>query len=106
MRVWDKFLTERDKEHLEQVWRKSARFGLGQIPVLLVIDDCYVTVVDKPLPILESVKTWPMSCGQEGWQAIYKTADLLKAARANSIPVIYMIPRDTAAPGVLQRDEK
>lgn len=39
---------------------------------------------------MESIKTWPMSTGLEGWEAIDKTVELLRAARGNDIPVIYV----------------
>lgn len=92
MAIWDKFLTERDKQHLRQVGAKEKPFGFGSHPVLLVIDPYYAALGDRPLPILESVKTWPSSCGMEGWEAIYRTQDLLKAARTHGIPVVFNAP--------------
>ncbi len=89
MPVWDQFLTERDKQHLTLVGAKKEPFGFGDNPALLIIDAYYGTLGDKPLPILESVKTWPGSCGMEGWEAIYRTRDLLQVARASGIPVVY-----------------
>src|SRR6202030_3405577 len=90
MPVWDKFLSERDKQHMEATsWAKRQRRGFGKRPALLIIDDYYGVLGTEPEPILEAVKTWPMSCGEEGWEAIYKTQELLAAARANNIPVIF-----------------
>ncbi len=89
MAVWDKFLTERDKQHLALTGAKKEPFGFGSNPAVLVIDDYYGALGEKPMPLLEAVKTWPGSCGMDGWQAIYKTQELLKAARENGIPVIY-----------------
>ena len=78
MPIWDQFLTERDKQLQSQVRAKNKPFGFGNHPVLLVIDAYYGALGDRPLPILESVETWPASCGMDGWEAIYKMQDLLK----------------------------
>ncbi|MCW6507839.1 isochorismatase family protein [Lichenifustis flavocetrariae] len=87
-RIWDEFLTERDK----QVFAASgygARGGFGERPALLIIDVNYGFVGDKPEPILESVKRWMNSCGDEGWEAVAAIKTLLTAARAKGVPVIY-----------------
>ncbi len=87
-RIWDKFLTERDK----QVFAASGYGALadwGKRPALLVIDVNYGFTGEASLPILESVKKWRNSCGEEGWQAIPVIAKLIDVARAKGIPVIY-----------------
>jgi len=90
MPIWDEFLTEQDKAHLVAAGMASQpRKGFGEKPALLIIDDYYSVLGTTPEPILESVKTWPMSCGLEGWEAIYQTQTLLASARANGIPVIF-----------------
>jgi|SRR5579871_906750 len=90
MPVWDEFLTERDKLHLEASRRgPRPRKGFGTRPALLIIDDYYSVLGTEPQDLLEAVKTWPSSCGLEGWEAIYKTQELLAAARANKIPVVF-----------------
>jgi nicotinamidase-related amidase len=86
---WDDFLTEQDKQHLA-VWGKKELHGFGKNPCVLVVDDYYSVLGLEREPILESIKTWPMSCGLEGWEAIDKTVELLDSARANNIPVIYV----------------
>lgn len=88
MRPWETFLTDIDREHLK-VWGKRAPFGLGERPAVLVVDDYYGALGSERAPILESIKTWPMSCGLEGWEAIDRTVELLAAARAANVPVIY-----------------
>jgi hypothetical protein len=90
MPIWDEFLTERDKKHLETSGRDARghkTFGLR--PALLIIDDYYSVLGTTPQPILESVKTWPMSCGMEGWEAVYKTQELLDSARSADIPIVF-----------------
>jgi maleamate amidohydrolase len=87
-RIWDKFLTERDR----QVFAASGfrnRAGFGLRPALLIVDVNYGFVGDQPEPILESIKRWMHSCGSDGWQAVAAIKKLLIAARAKKIPVIY-----------------
>ncbi len=93
--VWNKFLTERDK----QVFKISgcgARQGFGKRPALLVIDVNYFFCGDKPAPILESIKRWRNSCGTEAWDGVNAIKKLLNAARARGLPVIYL-PRGVDA---------
>ena len=56
-RVWNKFLTERDKAVFEAAGF-GARAGFGQRPALLIIDVNYAFCGDKREPILESIKRW------------------------------------------------
>jgi maleamate amidohydrolase len=86
---WDAFLTEQDKAH-QTVRGKKELNGFGENPCVLVIDDYYSVLGLERLPILESIKTWPSSCGLEGWEAIDKTVELLDSARKEGIPVIYV----------------
>lgn len=86
--IWDEFLTERDK----QVFAASgygARGGFGKRPALMIIDVNYGFVGDRPEPILESVKRWMNSCGEEGWAAVGVIKSLLVACRGKGVPVIY-----------------
>ncbi|NGM89084.1 isochorismatase family protein [Parapusillimonas sp. SGNA-6] len=89
MPVWDKFLTDRDREHLKN-WGKPDRDELGKKPVLLVIDMYYASVGHERKPLMESIKDWPMSCGEEGWRAIDHMQALIPAARSAGIPVVYV----------------
>jgi nicotinamidase-related amidase len=86
--IWNKFLTERDK----QVFAYSgygARGGFGKRPALLVIDVNYAFCGDKPEPILESIKKWRNSCGEESWPAVAAIKSLIDKAHTKGIPVIY-----------------
>jgi hypothetical protein len=63
-RIWDRFLTERDK----QVFATSGygtRQGFGRRPALLVIDVNYFFCGERREPILESIKRWRNSCGED-----------------------------------------
>ena len=86
---WNRFLTERDRQHL-QGWGKASADPLGAKPVLLVIDVYYASVGHERLPLLDSVQQWPMSCGLEGWAAIDRMVPLIAAARARGVPVVYV----------------
>ena len=87
-RVWDKYISERDHEVFD-----SAGFGqeagLGQRPVLMVVDVNYAFCGEKPEPILESVKTWKLSCGMAAWEAMPVLNKLIETSREKGIPVIY-----------------
>lgn len=87
MAVWDKFLTERDQAVRSHYGSKL--MGFGKRPVVMVIDINYNFTGDKPEPILESIKRWRNSSGEEGWYAAQKVGVLLKAARAKRLPIIY-----------------
>lgn len=86
---WEKFFTERDKEH-DKLWGKKELFGFGSNPALVLIDMYYSVVGLAREPIFESMKTWPGSMGLEGWAAVDKTAELLAVARETGVPVIHI----------------
>jgi maleamate amidohydrolase len=86
--VWNAFLTERDKA----VFKASgygARGGFGQRPALLVVDVNYAFCDERPQPILESIKRWRNSCGEDAWIAMPYLKSLIEKAHARGIPVIY-----------------
>ena len=86
--LWAPFLTERDK----QVFAASgygAFGGFGQRPAFIVIDVSYGFCGQKPEPVLESIKTWPNSCGSVAWDAIPVIGKVADACRAKGLPVIY-----------------
>ncbi|HXP82762.1 MAG TPA: isochorismatase family protein [Verrucomicrobiae bacterium] len=86
--IWDMFLTERDKA-VFSAGGFGARMGFGKRPAILVVDVNYAFCGDKPEPILESIKRWPTSCGEEAWGGVRVIKRLIEAARAKGLPVIY-----------------
>jgi len=87
-RLWDRFLTDRDK----QVFAASGyaqEAGFGERPAIVVVDVSYNFVGDKPEPIMKSIERWPNSCGLEGWAAVGVIGRLLVTARNKGLPVIY-----------------
>ncbi len=51
-------MTERDKQVFEQA-------GFGERPALLIIDVNYAFCGEAPEPILESIRKWRNSCGED-----------------------------------------
>jgi nicotinamidase-related amidase len=86
--IWTKFLTERDKQVFGSAGY-GTRMGFGKRPALLVIDVNYAFCGDRREPILESVKRWRNSCGEDAWDALPVLAKLIETARAREVPVIY-----------------
>jgi maleamate amidohydrolase len=86
--IWNQFLTERDKQ-VFAAGGFGARQGYGKRPAVLVVDVNYFFCGDKREPILESVKRWRASCGEEAWDGVAAIQKLLSAARGRGLPVIY-----------------
>jgi len=87
-RIWDQYLTERDK----QVFAASGygtRQGFGKRPAILVIDVNYAFTGERPEPILDSIKKWRTSCGEEGWAGVAVIKTVLDAARPKGVPILY-----------------
>ncbi|HTV88366.1 MAG TPA: isochorismatase family protein [Stellaceae bacterium] len=87
-RVWDRFLTERDRE-VFAAGGFGARAGFGKRPVLVVIDVNWAFCGERPEPILQSIRKWRTSCGEEAWVALDHIKQLIDAAHAKGLPVIY-----------------
>lgn len=87
-RVWDRFLTDRDREIMGGTGY-GTRAGFGERPVLLVIDVSYGFTGERGQPFEEAQRIWPNACGDYAWQAIPNIQSLIAAARAKGMPVIY-----------------
>ena len=87
-RVWDRFLTEQDRAHLERV--RDRRVGCGNRPALLLIDLYRWVFGDDPLPLLDGLALWPGYCGMSGWNAIPSIQRLQAAARQAGIPLLHV----------------
>jgi nicotinamidase-related amidase len=86
--IWNQFLTERDKA-VFAAGGFGARAGFGKRPALLVIDVNWAFCGERPEPILDSIKRWRTSCGEEAWVALDYIKALIDKARAKGLPVIY-----------------
>jgi len=86
--VWDEVISEEERKAYA-----AAGFGrpsgIGERPALLIIDVQYRTVGTTPKPFWESIKEFPTSCGDVGWNAVGHIARLLKLFRENNWLVIY-----------------
>jgi nicotinamidase-related amidase len=87
-RIWERFLTERDAKVFAAAGYGSA-VGFGQRPALLVVDASYAFVGDRREPILDSIKRWHNSSGEEAWAALDCIGRLASQFRARGLPVIY-----------------
>jgi maleamate amidohydrolase len=86
--VWNQFLTERDKAVFGSAGY-GRRGGFGKRPALVIIDVNYAFCGESPEPILESIRKWPNSCGEDGWVAIGYIRKLIDAAHAKGVPVMF-----------------
>src|SRR6195256_4044184 len=86
--IWNRFLTERDKA-VFAAGGFGARAGFGKRPALLVIDVNWAFCGERPEPILDSIKKWRTSCGEEAWVALDYIKQLIDRARLRGLPVIY-----------------
>lgn len=87
-RVWDDFLTERDKAVYAQAGY-GKRGGFGSRPALFIIDVQYNFCGDRPEDILDGLKQYRTHCGAEAWAAVEHIERLLHIARQKDIPVFY-----------------
>jgi nicotinamidase-related amidase len=100
MKPWDGIISEE-----EQKAYNAAGFGrpsgIGKRPALLIIDVQYRTIGTTPKPFWESIREFPTSCGETGWNAMRNIALLLAEFRRNSWPVLYphVAPKDKATDG-------
>ena len=86
--IWDGFLTERDREVIEASGY-AGRGGLGQRPALMIVDVSYNFCGKRPEPILESIRKWRNSCGEDAWRAIEVIRVLIDACHGKGLPVFY-----------------
>jgi maleamate amidohydrolase len=86
--IWNKFLTERDKAVFGAAGY-GTRGGFGKRPALLVIDVNYAFCDERPMPILESIKRWRNSCGEDAWVAMPYLKSLIEKCHDKGVPVIY-----------------
>lgn len=87
-RIWDSYLTEQDKAH--STLQPPVNRGLGDRPVLLLVDIYRSAFGDSAEPLLDSIKSWPGSCGTAAWESLPRIKALLEAAREAAIPVVHV----------------
>lgn len=74
---------------------------LGSRAALIVIDVQYRTVGHERVPIEQAMLEYPTATGNRGWAAVDRIAELLAAARASGVPVLFphVAPKDETTPG-------
>lgn len=87
MAVWMPFLTEDDKKVLA-VRKPRAKNGPGQKIALLIID-MQVTACGRDQPIWEQLDEYSGACGPHAWKSIPIQNEVIAAARAAGMPVIW-----------------
>lgn len=87
-RVWDKYLSEADRHHVNASGHKNR--GFGSRPALLMIDLYRWVFGDRPQPLMEAIKEWPGSCGPPAWESLPHIQRLLAAAREVGMPVLHV----------------
>jgi nicotinamidase-related amidase len=88
-RPWEHLLTDQDRIVFRNYEENAASRGFGSRPALIIVDVNYYFVGDKPEPIVDSIRRFPMSCGLEGWEGVRQLRSLLPAVREAGVPVIY-----------------
>ena len=104
-RVWDKYLSNFDREHL--ALSNRVEWGFGSQPALLMIDLYRGAFGDRPSSLVEAVEDWPNACGLAAWEALPPIQRLLQAAREAALPVIHVtgLPeRDSGIAGWAVKD--
>jgi maleamate amidohydrolase len=86
--IWNAYLTERDRK-VFAASGLAARMGFGQRPALMIIDVNYNFTGDRPEPVLDSIKRWRNSCGQDGWDALVVIRRLIDSCRLKGLPIFY-----------------
>jgi maleamate amidohydrolase len=86
--IWNQYLTERDKAVLAAAGY-GARQGFGKRPALVIVDVNWAFCGETSEPILESIKKWRNSCGEDAWIALSFIKALRDKAHEKGIPVIY-----------------
>lgn len=80
---WDSYLSATDHAVLAK-GKFAQRMGFGSRPAIVAIDCQRYMVGHRGRNNPES---YPSSCGEVGWQAVDRIADILKAGRAAGIPI-------------------
>ena len=97
MAVWSGTITEEEERRYDR-----AGFGgagtIGSRPALLIIDVQYRTVGTSPKPYWDAIEEYPTSCGDVGWAAVARIAELLAVFRDKGFPVLYphVAPKNAA----------
>ncbi|MEU7632334.1 isochorismatase family protein [Nocardia sp. NPDC049220] len=97
IRKWEAHFPREELETLAKAGYGN-RLGFGSRPALLVVDATYSFCGPEPLPILDAIEVNRRSCGDRAWAALGPIRELLTAARAAAVPIVFSTMRDPASP--------
>lgn len=86
--LWSGVITAEDERRYAKVGFGHP-VGMGLRPAMLIIDVQYRTLGNTPKPFDEAVKDYATACGDVGWAAVERIAQLLSFCRSAGIPVLY-----------------
>ena len=92
---WD--LLSADERTIYERAGYGRRYEIGRRPALLVVDVTHAFVGPEPAPILTSIETHRLSCGEAGWRSIDHIEPILAAFRRLSLPVFFTVGVDPSA---------
>lgn len=101
-RIWDRYLSERDRSALAARPRRD-RVPFGSRPAVLSIDNYRAVAGDQPMELLEMISTWPQGMGRTAWEALEQIALLLRAAREAGVPCLHVTGLSEEESGVPHR---
>jgi len=85
---WKSIVPERDRIVLERA-DFGGRQAWGRNPALLIVDVVRSFTGSKPQDVLEAIGEYNTSCGNSAWDALPRMRQVLDAARAARIPVVF-----------------
>lgn len=87
-KVWERSIPDDDLALFEKAgWGRPV--GIGDHPVLLIIDVNKNFCGDRRESVSDSVERWRASCGDAAWDAMPVIRKLLDTARGRQMPVVY-----------------
>ena len=85
---WKSVVPERDRLILERA-DFGGRQPWGRRPALLIVDVVRSFTGSKPQDVLQAIGEYNTSCGTSAWDTLPRMREVLDAARAAGIPVVY-----------------
>lgn len=100
------YLDDREREALATAGYGGS-FGIGDHPVLLVVDVTYGFCGPRGRSLIEAVETHPLASGEDAWRAVPAIRDMVDAGRDAGIPIVFTRPIDPArTAGTSRWDDK
>ena len=88
MAIWDKFLTERDRQVFQASGYGELQ-GFGRRPAVLVVDVNHNFCGERSQSLLASIAGSRTACGPEAWESVDCIRELVGTARQQGLPIFY-----------------